>query len=286
MKLRSLLGAANRKMLCSVYRRMVPLGNRGPIVSFGFDDFPRSAYLVAGRILESFGGRGTYYVAPNLMDTRDGLGELCIAEDLRALLEAGHELGTQTFHHLSSRKVSPQAFRRDVEQGILAAEQMAGRRVKSFAYPYGHATLRTKKHLEPVVSSARSVIPGINGPEIDLNLLLANPLYADMSGAPRAQRLIEQNVRQKGWLIFFTHDVRPNPSRYGCTPELFKFAVSATAQSGSRILTVEQVLAELSTSKGLARQTHDDVARTVLGAGKSLENGELEGADQAVSRSH
>ena len=52
-------------------------------------------------------------------------------------------------------------------------------------------------------------------------------------------------MHQKGWLIFYTHDVRPNPSQYGCTPELFEFAVSHAAHSGSRILTVEEVLREL-----------------------------------------
>jgi peptidoglycan/xylan/chitin deacetylase (PgdA/CDA1 family) len=245
MALRSLAGAAQRTVLRSFHRRMVPIGNHGPIVSFTFDDFPRTAYLAAGRILESFGARGTYYVAPKLMGTHNGLGEICHPEDLRVLLEKDHELGTQTFQHVSSRKLSPQAFRLDVEQGILEAEQIAGRPARNFSYPYGHVTLGTKKHLESVVSSSRSIFPGINGPEIDLNLLRANKLYGDMSGAPYVQELVQQNVALKGWLIFYTHDVRPNPSEYGCTSEFFEFAVSAAAQSGSRILTVEQVLSEI-----------------------------------------
>src|SRR5580692_9793223 len=245
MTLRSLASAARRTVLCSFHRRMVSIGNLGPVVSFTFDDFPRTAYAVAGRILESFGARGTYYVAPKLMGTDNGLGEICSPDDLRSLLAKGHELGTQTLHHFSSRKLSPQAFRVDVEQGILQAEQMAGRPARNFSYPYGHVTLGTKKHLESVVSSSRSIFPGINGPEIDLNLLRANRLYGDMSGAPHVEHLIQQNVAQKGWLIFYTHDVRPNPSEYGCTPELFEFAVSAAAHSASRILTVEQLLGEI-----------------------------------------
>src|SRR5437660_1249248 len=106
MTLRSLLSVANRRMLSSLHRRSVPLGNRGPIVSFGFDDFPRSAYLVAGRILEAHGARGTYYTAAGLMNTANGLGDLCLVEDLNSLLEKGHELGTQTFQHSSCRAVS------------------------------------------------------------------------------------------------------------------------------------------------------------------------------------
>jgi peptidoglycan/xylan/chitin deacetylase (PgdA/CDA1 family) len=250
MSLRSLAGAARRTLLCSFHRRTVPIGNHGPVVSFTFDDFPRTAYLTAGRILESLAARGTYYVAPSLMGTDTGLGEICNAEDLRSVLEKGHELGTQTLHHLSSRDLSPQAFRLDVEQGIFEAEKIVGRPARNFSYPYGHVTLGSKKHLESVISSARSVFPGINGsginrPEIDLNLLRANRLYGDMSGAPQVQRLIRQNAAQKGWLIFYTHDVRPNPSEYGCTTEFFESAVSAAAQSGSRILTVQQFLSEI-----------------------------------------
>jgi hypothetical protein len=78
-----------------------------------------------------------------------------------------------------------------------------------------------------------------------LNLLRANCLYGDVDMSQQIQDLISENVKQKAWLIFYTHDVRLNPSEYGCTPALFEFAVSQAAKSGSRILTVEQVCAEI-----------------------------------------
>jgi len=244
MSLRSLLSVANRKVLSSVYRRPVPLGDNGPIVSFGFDDFPRTAYLVAGRILEDLGARGTYYTAAGLMNTSNGLGDLCNAEDLHSLLEKGHEIGTQTFQHSSCRTVPLRDFRSDVDKGIREVERLTGQLANNFAYPYGHVTLGAKKALSHL-ATVRSIFPGINGPEVDLNLLRANRLYGNLDQSRPIQRLLQQNVEQRGWLIFYTHDVRPDPSEYGCTPELFEFAVSAAAKSGSRILTIGQVLAEL-----------------------------------------
>ncbi len=238
---------------------MIPLGDRGPIVSFGFDDFPRSAYLVGGPILESFGARGTYYAAAGLMNTSNGLGEICIADDLRSLLAKGHELGTQTFEHSSCRKVSLAHFEKDVNQGIEFVERLTGRQARGFAYPYGHVTLGTKKAFNNL-ASVRTVYPGINGPDIDLNLLLANRVYGDMEGAEPIRELIRQNAKQKGWLIFYTHDVRPDPSEYGCTPELFEFAVSESAKSGARILTIEQILQEL----GLASSQTAPQLRPIL----------------------
>jgi peptidoglycan/xylan/chitin deacetylase (PgdA/CDA1 family) len=242
MSLRHYLGSLRRSALCSLYRRNVPLGKSGPIISFTFDDFPRTAYLVGGAILEQFGARGTYYVTPGLMNASNELGQLCGAEDLRDLLRKGHELGTQTFYHSSCRSVSLDAFRNDVQKGMKAIEQINGHNSANFAYPYGHVTLRTKKALGPELNSCRSNIPGLNGPEVDLSLLRANKLYGGSQENKQIQDLILQNVREKSWLIFYTHDVRLSHSDYGCTPALFEFAVSFAARSGSRILTVQQVL--------------------------------------------
>jgi peptidoglycan/xylan/chitin deacetylase (PgdA/CDA1 family) len=253
MSLRHHLGSLRRTALCALYRRRVPLGKCGPIVSFTFDDFPRSAYLVGGSILEQFGARGTYYVAGGLMNTSNELGELCVAEDLRSLVEKGHELGTQTFRHSSCRLVSLAAFRNDVQAGMKAAEQIKGHNSTNFAYPYGHVTLRSKRSLGPDLTSSRSNIAGFNGPHVDLNLLRANKLYGDLDQSQYVEDLILQNMKQASWLIFYTHDVCPSPSQYGCTPALLEFAVSLAARSGGRILTVQRALevgSEVASARG------------------------------------
>jgi nitrous oxide reductase accessory protein NosL len=59
------------------------------------------------------------------------------------------------------------------------------------------------------------------------------------------QELILENERRRGWLIFYSHDVRSMPSRYGCTPDLLRFAVSFASQRGGRILKISDVVAEL-----------------------------------------
>jgi peptidoglycan/xylan/chitin deacetylase (PgdA/CDA1 family) len=179
------------------------------------------------------------------MNSSGELGDLFHLEDVGALLKSGHELGSQTMNHVSGRSMSRHDFRKDVQMGRIAVEDMAGADCPNFSYPYGHATLGTKSILGQVVTTSRSIIPGFNGPKIDLNLLRANRLYGDIDQAPAVQQLIERNQQQKTWLIFYTHDVRPSPSEYGCTPDLFEFAVSTAAKSGSRILTVQGVAAEL-----------------------------------------
>jgi peptidoglycan/xylan/chitin deacetylase (PgdA/CDA1 family) len=244
MSFRSQLGSVRRGLLCALYRRTAALGDHGPIVSFTFDDFPRTAYSTGGAILEANGARGTYYAACGLMNVSNDLGELCVPDDLDSVVARGHELGSQTLHHSSCRAVSLATFRDDVEEGMKAVELVVGHNSTNFAYPYGHVTLRAKKTLGPRITSSRSIIPGFNGPEIDLSLLRANRLYGDVDQSQPIEDLIRQNVKQKTWLIFYTHDVCPSPSEYGCTPELFEFAVSHAVKD-SRVLTVEQVLAEI-----------------------------------------
>lgn len=239
------MSAVRLKVLCSLCRRIVSLGDRGPIVSFSFDDFPRSAYSTGATVLEQFGVRGTYYAAMGLMNTSNELGDQFRLEDLASMLNQGHELASHTFSHISCRSLPLNEFRSEVEKGRKAIEAIAGSEAGSFAYPFGHVTLKAKRTLGPLLHSSRSVIPGLNGPEVDLNLLRANRLYGDVDKASAIEELIAQNVKQKSWLIFYTHDVRHSPSEYGCTPELLERAVSTSIANGNRIMTVQKVLAEI-----------------------------------------
>jgi peptidoglycan/xylan/chitin deacetylase (PgdA/CDA1 family) len=266
MSIRPYLGAVRSEILHRFQRRCVTLGSHEPIVSFTFDDFPRSAYSMGGSILAEFGARGTYYAASSLMNTSGELGEHFTAEDVCSLVEQGHELANHTFSHVSARSVSSSDFCADAEHGKLALEKLAGRKVNNFSYPFGHVTLRTKKSLGEEVASARGISPGLNEPEIDLNLLRANRIYGDLDQLDSLNALIEGNVRRGGWLIFYTHDIRSQPSPYGCTPELFELIVSRAFRSGSGILTIQAALAELAagTSSHLV-ESREEVRDVVLG---------------------
>jgi hypothetical protein len=54
--------------------------------------------------------------------------------------------------------------------------------------------------------------------------------------------MIGANAEAGGWLIFSTHDIDPNPTRYGCTPAFFEKVVKSSLRSGSRILTMSSAL--------------------------------------------
>lgn len=260
MILRSWIGDVRRQVLSGFCQRLVPLGALGPIVTFTFDDFPRTALTIGADILESFGARSTYYVTMSLMNASNNLGEQFRQEDLSSVLLRGHELASHTFNHLSARRVRYDVFTRDVEKGEQAIHETMGVPASgNFAYPYGDVTLGAKKKLEPQLISCRGTCGGLNGPAIDLNLLRANSLYGDVDRADAAKRLVLENEVRGGWLIFYSHDVAARPSPFGCTPKLLEEICSFAAAHSTRFMTVAQVMKDLgqycSCSSGRRLQT-------------------------------
>jgi peptidoglycan/xylan/chitin deacetylase (PgdA/CDA1 family) len=213
------------------------------MVSFTFDDFPQTAFHVGGTILKDYGVCGTYYAAMGLMGQTNSLGPQFCAADLQALLRQGHELGSHSFGHLSCRSTPPRDFEEDVLKGIRAVEQITGSsHARHFSYPFGHATPRSKRSIGAIASSCRGIVPGINESVIDLNLLRANAIYRSSFNLDSVDRLLTTNVKCRGWLIFYTHDISEDPSPYGCTPAEFDGVVRLAAKKCSNILPVGQVI--------------------------------------------
>jgi peptidoglycan/xylan/chitin deacetylase (PgdA/CDA1 family) len=219
------------------------LGNQGPVVSFCFDDFPRTAYTAGGAILKSFGVHGTYYAALGLMNTSNHLGDQFRPGDVDSLLADGHELGCHTYSHYSCRGIPLKSFERDVLKGRDAISKMTGCDAANFAYPYGHVTVIAKRIIGRQMSSCRGIYGGINESVIDLNLLRANSLYGDVNRLSEVGLLLSENVRRRGWLVFYTHDVSPDPSLFGCTPALLDKTISLAKAKGCRVTYVGAVIA-------------------------------------------
>lgn len=243
MSVRQLLSRIRRGPVSAVSRRDFPLSESGPLVSFTFDDFPRSALHLGGAILRNFQASGTFYTAIGLMDQTNSLGRQFCAEDLQTLLRDGHELGSHTFGHMSCRSSALHDFEADAWKGKQAVEEIAGGdRPHHFSYPYGHITLRAKARIGARMSSCRGIVPGINESPVDLNFLRANSLYSSSLDLESIDRLLAMNEERQGWLIFYTHDISKDPSAYGCKPFEFESVVKLALKRRARVLPVGQVV--------------------------------------------
>lgn len=215
------------------------------VISFTFDDFPKTAFTQGGAILERHGARGTYYTASKLVGTVGDLGTLFDMEDLRAAHRGGHEIACHTYSHLRCSEADEPALVSEVRSNAAGISAIIeGHVPRNFAFPYG-ATSPTARHvLKRYYASCRGIQPGINRKIPDTAELYAYSVYAGTFDEARMRALIDQNKILSGWLIFYTHDVTEAPSPYGCTPQQWEAVVSYAART-SPVLPVRDVIAAL-----------------------------------------
>ena len=80
---------------------------------------------------------------------------------------------------------------------------------------------------------------------IDLHTLQAEKLYTPGMTCDRIDALLSAAIARRGWLIFYTHDVSPQPSTMGCTPELLDYALQAAARAEVDVVTVGQAVRQI-----------------------------------------
>lgn len=211
-----------------------------PMVSFTFDDFPRSAWTVAGTMLGEHGAHGTYYTARGLMGKSTSVGEMFGPADLEAVVRDGHEVACHTFDHALCSKLDTGDLLGNCRKNRLSiAEDLHGYGLTNFSFPEGVVTLRAKVALSSVYVTCRTIEPGINAEPADFGFLRANRVYS-RSGIDRVKEQIRQNAERKGWLILYTHDVTAQPSPYGCTPREFEEVLQCAVRSQAEILSIAE----------------------------------------------
>jgi len=223
----------------------------GGVVSFTFDDFPRSAWVDGGAILEKYDRRGTYYTAMGLAGTPSNLGPMFTLDDLRAAHAQGHEIACHTFGHRDCARVPATEIAAEIDRNADALSQLlGGAAMVNFAYPFGGVSQSAKSAFARRFASCRGTGRGLNRGTVDLADLPSTSLYSRNFDRDRLRQLIEDAQAENAWLIFYTHDVAEEPSPFGCTPAQFQSVVAYAAEN-TAVLPVRDVLARL----GLAGTT-------------------------------
>jgi peptidoglycan/xylan/chitin deacetylase (PgdA/CDA1 family) len=219
---------------------------RGGLVSFTFDDFPRSALTEGGAILERHGARGTYYAALGLSGSDGPLGLMFELDDLRRAHAYGHEIGCHTYGHVNCAETAATVLVEEAARNASALTRaLGGVPPTSFAFPYGAVSDEAKGTLGPRYASCRGIQPGLNALPAELTELKANKIY-DGEFDPACVRELVDEARSTGaWLIFYTHDVSETPSPWGCRPFQLEQAV-AYAVKRCTVLPVGVVLRQTS----------------------------------------
>jgi peptidoglycan/xylan/chitin deacetylase (PgdA/CDA1 family) len=240
---RKVASKTRREAAKRLARRDAIIEPNEPLISFTFDDFPASALRIGGEILHAHGIAATFYTSFGIIGQDSPCGRIFAADDLERLYSQGHELGCHTYHHLHSTDTPARQF----EQSVLKNQQALAdfsntMSMRSHSYPIGCPRVSTKRRVQRLFDCCRGGGQTFNRGNTDLNYLNAFFLEQARGNLKAVYNVIDANRERGGWLIFATHDVDENPSRFGCTPEFFSTVVDYCSGSNSRICFVSEAL--------------------------------------------
>ena len=238
----NLMRRIGRKFIPFTAQRKLTFKLDQPIVSISFDDFPKSVIENALPQLDKYGWKASFYVATGLVNTTNHLGLHFDQNDLKHLEQDGHEIGCHTYNHLNITEISDSRLMEELKANAKAAKAYGVTApLRTFAYPFGETSTDRKLKLSHEFASMRGIMRGIHYNKVDLNQIKSVPIYSGPH-LNQTHRFIKSLPQRAGWLTLFTHDVRDNPSEWGCTPQDFAETLALIHKTGAKVLPIQHTI--------------------------------------------
>ncbi len=178
-------------------------------ITFTFDDNRMGQYTYAKGILEAAGFRATFFVT---RDNFDKDPSFFGADEVKALYEAGHEIGDHTKTHRDLTKLSEAEIRWEIDADHLKA---LGIKPRSHAYPYGSYNKTVIQLVSQFYDYARAAGKGtamsLESPPINTYSLNGRAVERDTPIAT-VKGWIDEAVTSRKWLILVFHNIVESPS--------------------------------------------------------------------------
>ncbi len=212
------------------------------VVSFTFDDAPGSAFTNGGNILSKLGFQGTFYIALSFLDSSDPVYRFS-CQQLEQAIADRHELGCHTYSHIDLSQTNYRESVADIQRNRQCLNELFPKQqFENFSYPFGSQTKAIKAFARNQFHSARGIQDGLNVGKVDMLNLKACKLYERSISLQKIYRKIEEAIQLKAWLIFYTHDVKVNPSNYGCSPDYLQSVAQVCADLNLKVLPIREAL--------------------------------------------
>lgn len=233
-----------RRIVPFQQKQMVEFKIDRPIISFTFDDCPKSAAINGLSKLDAIGWKSTVYIASKLLGTTNHLGLQMDEADVIATYNAGHEIGGHSFSHMDLSEMPLESVLKDVTKNRSVIGRLKLPPCRTFAYPYGQTTAALKRRLSKDYDGLRGITPGVMTGKVDLNQIRSTPLFSGKA-FEELIRQIEGLKNKNSWLTLFTHDIENSPTEWGCTPAEMDSVIKAVQASGAEVLTVTDAITKL-----------------------------------------
>jgi peptidoglycan/xylan/chitin deacetylase (PgdA/CDA1 family) len=237
----SLKGKLRRRYVRLFQRKRAHVRLDRPMLSISFDDVPMSSAREGADIVEAAGARATFFISVGLCGRDGPMGLNATEAEVAALAVRGHEIGCHSFSHLDCGQARAREIDHDVEANRARLARCVVREPATFAYPYGDVSIDAKRVVGRRFRAARALHAGMIDGACDLNQLPAVGIEGP-DGATTAAKWLDRAVARKAWLILYTHDVRNDPSDWGCTPAALELLLARAKQLGFEIRPVSEAL--------------------------------------------
>ena len=169
------------------------------------------------------------------------VGKICDLDTVKNLIREKHEIGSHSYDHVNAYKDSIVTYEKSIQtnERCYRDSLFESDGFQSFSYPFGYVSSGAKRIAQKYFRCSRTAYRGINVGSIDLNMLKAYPVYGNGENMELMRLVIDRNIKKWGWLIFYTHDVKKNPSSFGCTPEYLEKIVKYSLDSGAKLVTIK-----------------------------------------------
>jgi peptidoglycan/xylan/chitin deacetylase (PgdA/CDA1 family) len=199
-----------KNIIKKTFKKEVNINFERPIISITFDDAPKSSAIEGNRLLRRFGFYGTYYIAYGFSSSDEYFMD---DDDIRMVVAEGHEVGCHTYDHIPLRFSTFKKTKQEIEKNISALKSILPEyNVCNFSYPLGQVGLGSKRYLNSVYDSMRTVDAGVNASTTDLTYLKSVNIYSNNFDRIKFLHYLDDVVKKNGWLILYTHDIS---SEYG-----------------------------------------------------------------------
>ncbi|MDC7684710.1 polysaccharide deacetylase family protein [Asticcacaulis sp. BYS171W] len=235
---RSLYGKLRRRASKLLYRKPAKLtGLARPLLTFSFDDAPQSAATAGADIIEKHGFKATYFISAGIMGEDSHFGPYTTPEQVKDLHIRGHEIACHTFTHIDCGQASGADIAASVDQNQKMIQSLGLPASITFAYPYGDVSPQAKAQLSARYASARALHHGLITTGTDLNQAPAVGIEGADGETLALDWMRRAVATPDSWLVLYTHDVRENPSPWGCTPESLDRLARAAVAMGFEVVT-------------------------------------------------
>ena len=233
----------SRRLTPLFARRDVEVRLERPTVCFTFDDAPASVVENALPLLDARGWKATIYISTGLIGQKTHHGRMMTADEIRDVAARGHEIGAHGHTH-SDASVRPVAeVEREARINRATFARLGVPEPVSYAWPYGQTRPDLKRALARHYMSLRGIASVSHRKRVDLNQVGSWKLFGSTVGA--CLRELDRLQRRPGLMTLFTHDVRRDPTEWGCTPEDFAHVADRVAAMDAKVVSVGEAVREL-----------------------------------------